>query len=108
ADLLEDLRAQGFVRVRVRSDGRDQGQEAGSVHELDSVPPLNKSQKHSIDVVVDRIKVTPTIQQRLAESFETALRLADGRAVAAEMDTGREHVFSSKFACPVCNWSLRD
>src|SRR5690606_1628560 len=76
--------------------------------ELDSLPPLNKSQKHSIDVVVDRIKVTPTIQQRLAESFETALRLADGRAVAAEMDTGREHVFSSKFACPVCNWSLRD
>ena len=111
-DLFENLQAQGFVRIRVRTEGRD-----GEIHELDNPPALNKLQKHSIDVVVDRIKVTPAVKQRLAESFETALRLADGRAVAQRMDGGdtggaggvaREQVFSSKFACPVCNWSLRE
>ena len=119
-DLFENLQAQGFVRIRVRTEGRE-----GQIHELDNPPALNKLQKHSIDVVVDRIKVAPAVQQRLAESFETALRLADGRAVALQMDepgsegnagrtgdtggsAGRERVFSSKFACPVCNWSLRE
>jgi excinuclease ABC subunit A len=59
-------------------------------------------------VVVDRVKVRADIKQRLAESFETALRLADGRAIALEMDTGREHVFSSRFACPICSYSLQE
>ena len=103
-DLFESLQAQGFVRIRVRTEGKSDGQ----VHELDNPPALNKLQKHSIEVVVDRIKVAPSIKQRLAESFETALRLAEGRAIAQQLDGGHEQVFSSKFACPVCNWSLRE
>ncbi len=95
-DLIEELRAQGFVRLRI--DGR--------VCDMDSLPKLEKNRKHSIDVVVDRVKVRTDIQQRLAESFETALRHSDGRAVAVEMDSGREHSFSAKFACPICNYSL--
>jgi excinuclease ABC subunit A len=67
-----------------------------------------ENEKHTIDVVIDRVKVNDEIKQRLAESFETALRLADGRAVAYEMDTEKEHVFSNKFACNVCGYSLQE
>jgi excinuclease ABC subunit A len=81
---------------------------AGRIHELDDPPRLAKSQKHSIDVVVDRLKAGPGAKQRLAESFETALRLSDGRALVVTIDDGREWVHSSKFACPICNWSLRE
>ncbi len=95
-DLIEDLRAQGFVRVRVD----------GEVHELDAMPKLAKNKKHTVEVVVDRLKVRPDAKQRLAESFETALRHSDGRALAVEMDSGREHIFSARFACPVCGYSL--
>jgi excinuclease ABC subunit A len=95
-DLFDELRAQGFVRLRVD----------GKVCEIDSPPKLDKNKKHTIDVVVDRLKVRPEAKQRLAESFETALRHSDGRALAVEMDSGREHLFSAKFACPVCNYSL--
>jgi excinuclease ABC subunit A len=72
---------------------------------VDQLPALKKNDKHSIEVVVDRIKVRPDIQQRLAESFETAVRLADGKAMIVDMDTGKEMIFSSKFACPVCSYS---
>jgi excinuclease ABC subunit A len=96
ADLLDELRAQGFVRLRID----------GKVHEIDEVPKLKKNIKHTVDVVVDRLKVRPDAKQRLAESFETALRHADGRALAVEMDSGREHLFSARFACPVCSYSL--
>ncbi|HXC41858.1 MAG TPA: excinuclease ABC subunit UvrA, partial [Burkholderiales bacterium] len=96
ADLFDDLKAQGFVRVRID----------GKVHEIDSLPKLAKNAKHSIDVVVDRLKVRADAKQRMAESFETALRHADGRAVAVELDSGREHQFSSRFACPVCSRSV--
>ncbi|MCC5335089.1 hypothetical protein LMQ04_14690, partial [Staphylococcus aureus] len=75
---------------------------------VDNLPKLKKNDKHSIEVVVDRVKVNPELKQRLAESFETALRLADGRAIALEMDTGKEHGFSSKFACPICSYSLQE
>ncbi|MDC7711916.1 excinuclease ABC subunit UvrA [Vogesella indigofera] len=95
-ELFEDLRAQGFVRVRVD----------GEVYELDAVPKLDKNKKHSVEVVIDRVKVRADMQQRLAESFETALRHAEGRAIAVEMDSGKEHWFSAKFACPVCSYSL--
>ena len=95
-DLFEELRAQGFVRLRVD----------GAVHEIDGLPKLKKNAKHTVEVVVDRIKVRQDVQQRIAESFETALRHADGRALAVEMDSGREHLFSAKFACPVCSYSL--
>ncbi|MCW5623057.1 MAG: excinuclease ABC subunit UvrA, partial [Burkholderiales bacterium] len=95
-DLIEDLRAQGFVRVRID----------GQVHDLDSGPKLAKNRKHTVEVVVDRLKARPDARQRLAESFETALRHADGRAIAVEMDSGREHIFSARFACPICGYSL--
>ena len=95
-DLFTELRAQGFVRLRVD----------GEVYEIDALPKLTKSQKHNVDVVVDRLKVRADQRQRLAESFETALTHAEGRAVALEMDTGVEHLFSAKFACPVCSYSL--
>jgi len=98
ADLLEDLRAQGFTRVRVDC----------KVHELDAAPRLAKNLKHSVEVVVDRLRVRADLKQRLAESFETALRHADGRAIALEADTGKEHLFSAKFACPVCSYSLAE
>jgi len=97
-DLFTELRAQGFARVRVD----------GTVYELDAVPKLTKSHKHTVDVVVDRLKVREDMRQRLAESFETALRHADGRAIALEMDSGQEHLFSAKFACPSCSYALQE
>ncbi|HVB49023.1 MAG TPA: excinuclease ABC subunit UvrA [Burkholderiales bacterium] len=98
ADLLDELRAQGFTRVRVD----------GKVCELDAAPPLARNLKHSVDVVVDRLKVRTDLKQRLVESFETALRHADGRAIAFESDSGAEHLFSAKFACPVCSYALAE
>src|ERR1700704_6082533 len=96
AELLDELRAQGFTRVRI--DGR--------VHELDAAPRLSKNVKHSIDVVIDRLRVRADTKQRLAESFETALRHADGRALVVETDSHREHLFSAKFSCPLCDYAL--
>jgi len=96
ADLLDELRAQGFARLRID----------GVVHEIDSPPKLGRTTKHTIEIVVDRLKVRADQKQRLAESFETALRHADGRAIAVEPDRGAEHVFSAKFACPICGYSL--
>ncbi len=121
-DFFADMQAQGFVRFRVD----------GAVVEAADVPKLKKAEKHDIDVVVDRVKTRPDgpseppaasrpprgaspglgsgpasgLRQRLAESFEAALRIADGRAIAFEMDGGREHLFSSKFACPICSYSI--
>ncbi len=95
-ELFSELTAQGFVRVR--ADGK--------VYELDAVPRLDKNKKHTIEVVVDRLKVRADVKQRLAESLETALRHADGRALGVEMDSGREHLFSAKFSCPVCDYAL--
>ena len=97
-DLFEGLKAQGFVRVRVD----------GEIYELDAPPTLTKTTKHSIDVVIDRLKVRADMKQRIAESFETALRLAEGKAIAMEMDNGKEHLFSAKFSCPSCDYSLAE
>ena len=99
-ELFESMQAQGYVRFRI--DGR--------IVEAADVPALalKKTEKHDIDVVLDRLKVRPDAQQRLAESFEAALRIADGRALALEMDTGAEHLFSARFACPVCSYSLAE
>jgi excinuclease ABC subunit A len=102
-DLFASMQAQGFVRFRVQSGTGD-----AKIYDVDDLPKLKKTEKHTIDVVIDRVKVTPEIKQRLAESFETALRIADGRAVAYEMDTAKEHIYSSKFACNVCGYSLQE
>jgi ABC-type dipeptide/oligopeptide/nickel transport system ATPase subunit len=108
SDLFDTMQAQGFVRFRIRSGGGTAHEAEAKVYEVDALPKLKKTEKHTIEVVVDRVKVRADIKQRLAESFETALRLADGRAIALEMDTGREHVFSSRFACPICSYSLQE
>ena len=97
-ELFEDMQARGYVRFRVD----------GKVVEVSELPQLKKNEKHDIDVVVDRVKTRPDLQQRLAESFEAALRIADGRALALEMDSGREHLFSSRYGCPVCSYSLQE
>ena len=115
-DLFDQLQAQGYVRFRVD----------GVSCEFDALPKLRKSEKHNIDVVIDRLKVrAPSdhvahaqLRQRLAESFEAALRLADGRALVVESDeqpapdgvTGQpvEHLFNARFACPVCSYSITE
>ncbi|MBK6928795.1 MAG: excinuclease ABC subunit UvrA [Comamonadaceae bacterium] len=127
-ELFADMQAQGYVRFRI----------GGVAYEVDNLPKLKKAEKHDIDVVIDRVKVrarpadaTPAdaeataeartafdqLRQRLAESFEAALRLAEGRAIALEMDStepagagsaAREHLFNAKFACPVCNHSISE
>ncbi|MBO9662399.1 excinuclease ABC subunit UvrA [Dokdonella sp.] len=96
--VFEQLRAQGFVRARVD----------GVVYELDAVPPLTLRQKHTIEVVIDRFRPREDIKQRLAESFETALRLGEGIALLVDHDDAKsaEITFSSRFSCPVCDYSL--
>ena len=114
-ELFADMQAQGYVRFRV----------GGVAYEHEQLPKLKKAEKHDIDVVIDRVKVRARpsdagepetdargafdqLRQRLAESFEAALRLADGRAIALEMDTSAEHLFNARFACPVCNHSISE
>ena len=97
--LFESLRRQGFIRARID----------GLVCDLDEAPALDKKKKHSIEVVVDRFKVKPDIGLRLAESFETALNLAEGLAAISYMDGDQpDQIFSAKFACPICNYSLNE
>jgi excinuclease ABC subunit A len=98
AQVFEQLRAQGFVRVRVD----------GVLHEVDAVPPLALRAKHSIDAVIDRFKVRDDLKQRLTESFETALKLGDGMAQVQSLDdaSAAPLLFSSKYSCPVCDYSL--
>ena len=98
AHILEKLRGQGYVRARIDN----------VVCDLDDVPVLAKNTKHTIEVVIDRFSVRPELQVRLAESFETTLKLADGMAVIAGLDGDEqvEQVFSARFACPVCDYSI--
>ena len=97
--LFETLRRQGFIRARID----------GIVCDLDEAPTLNKKQKHTVEVVVDRFKVKGDITLRLAESFETALTLAEGLVVISYMEEEQpDQLFSAKFACPVCNYSLNE
>ena len=107
AHIFQNLRAQGFIRVRVD----------GLVVDLDDVPDLEKNKKHDIEVVVDRFKVKDDLQLRLSESFETALNLSEGLAVVTSMEKGEmtssneksnipDILFSARFACPICNYSI--
>jgi len=101
SQLFNELRAQGFVRARVD----------GTVYELDEVPELELRRKHNIEVVIDRIRVRPELKQRLAESFETALTLSDGLVLIAPMEADcglEEKLFSSRFSCPYCDYSLQE
>lgn len=98
AQVFEQLRAQGFVRVRVD----------GTVYEIDAVPPLALRVKHTIEAVIDRFRPRADIKQRLSESFETALKLGDGMASVMSLDNAEQPpmLFSSKYSCPVCDYSL--
>ncbi|MGI6408420.1 MAG: excinuclease ABC subunit UvrA [Thiopseudomonas sp.] len=98
--LLDELRAKGFIRLRIN----------GKVYDMDDLPALDKNKRNSIDVVVDRFKIREDLAQRLAESFETALQLADGIATVASMSEGveLEQVFSARFACPHCGHSVSE
>jgi excinuclease ABC subunit A len=104
--VFEQMQALGYVRFRIN----------GQTFEVENLPTLKKTEKHNIDVVVDRIKVRSeeepkardALRQRLAESFEAALQLAEHRAVALEMDTGTEHLFNAKFSCPVCHYAISE
>ncbi|WP_045498089.1 excinuclease ABC subunit UvrA [Vibrio hyugaensis] len=96
---LENLAAQGFIRARID----------GETCDLSDPPTLELHKKHTIEVVVDRFKVRPDLQQRLAESFETTLELSGGIAVVAPMDgDGEEVIFSANFACPLCGYSMQE
>ena len=96
--VFEQLRAQGFVRARVD----------GQVYDLDAVPSLGLRIKHTIEVVIDRFRPKPDLKQRLAESFETALRLGEGLAIVVDMDAAQapEQLYSSRYSCPLCDYSL--
>lgn len=97
--LFDNLRRQGFIRARID----------GVVCDLDEAPALNKKTKHTIEVVVDRFKVKEDLKLRLAESFETALNLAEGIALISFMEGDQpDQIFSAKFACPLCNYSLTE
>jgi len=97
--VFEQLRSQGFVRARIN----------GIVTELDDVPKLDKNKKHTIEVVIDRLKVRADLQLRLAESFETGLELSGGLAIISFMDEKRDElIFSSQFACPLCGYSISE
>ncbi|HSV61414.1 MAG TPA: excinuclease ABC subunit UvrA [Variovorax sp.] len=101
-ELFAEMQAAGYVRFRVD----------GQTYEYNDLPQLKKTEKHDIDVVIDRLRARPDMQQRLAESFEAALRLAEGRAIALELGAegaaDKEHLFNAKFACPVCHYSLAE
>lgn len=98
--LINQLRSQGYIRARIN----------GQIFELDQAPALDLRKKHTIEVVVDRIKVRASVRQRLAESFETALKLAEGLAILAFLDpkAGEERVFSARYACPECGYNLEE
>ncbi len=98
AELLAQMQAAGYVRFRIN----------GQIFDVETLPALDKNERHDIDVVIDRLKVRPDARQRLAESFEAALRVADGRALVLEMDSGKEHLFNSKFSCPACTYSIAE
>lgn len=99
--VFQNLISQGFIRARIN----------GIITDLDDTPKLEKTKKHTIEVVVDRFKVRPDIQQRIAESFETCLALTDGIAVIASMEDTPAHpelIFSSKFACAICGYAINE
>jgi excinuclease ABC subunit A len=105
SEVFEDMQAQGYVRFRID----------GHAVNFDELPTLKKTEKHDVDVVIDRLKVRgadepehAALRQRLAESFEAALRIAQGRAIALETDSSTEHMFNARYACPMCHYSISE
>src|SRR6476469_5028307 len=100
AHVFDQLRAQGFVRVRVD----------GTLYEIDEVPKLSLRVKHTIEAVIDRFRPREDMKQRLAESFETAVKLGEGMAIVQSLDDEKSapQLFSSKYSCPVCDYSLSE
>ncbi len=98
--VFQELRGNGFVRARID----------GIVTDLDTAPELDKNKKHTIEAVIDRVRIRDDLQQRLAESFETALQLSDGVALVQDMDDedAEAMVFSARFACPKCGYSISE
>ncbi|PCH83076.1 MAG: excinuclease ABC subunit A [Piscirickettsiaceae bacterium] len=97
-NVINDLKNQGFIRARID----------GEVVELDDAPPLELKKKHTIEVIIDRFKVRDDLSVRLAESFETALKLTEGIAIISSMDDDEEMLFSARFACPTCGYSISE
>ncbi len=95
---LAELLKRGFTRVRID----------GEIHDIDAAPALDKKRKHDIEVVVDRVVVSPDLGTRLADSLETALALTDGLAVAEDADSGERTIFSARFACPVSGFTIEE
>ena len=93
---LKDLQKRGFQRVKID----------GEIYELDDTPALDKKRKHDIEVVVDRVVLRDALQERLADSIETALELSDGLAIAEDADSGERSIFSARFACPVSGFTI--
>ena len=95
---FQDMQTQGFIRFKVD----------GVLYEAETLPELDPRERHDVDVVVDRLKIRQEASQRLAESLETALRLADGRVVVENMQTGERQPFSSHYCCPECGYSIEE
>lgn len=95
--VFDELRSEGYIRARID----------GIITDLEHPPKLDKNKKHSIEAVIDRLKVREDIQTRLAESLETALNLADGTVIVSAMDEAfKDAIFSSRYACPICGYCL--
>lgn len=97
-DLISELQSQGFIRLRINN----------KIYEIDDLPQLEKNNKHQIDVVIDRLKIDPESKQRITESIETAVVLSQSRVVIHDMDHNQDHLYSTRFACPVCDYSLSE
>lgn len=97
-DLLQSIQALGFTKVRID----------GEIHEIETAPKLEKNKKHDIDVVIDRIKISPEIKHRLTDSIETALKQSSGKIVTFNLETFHEQLFSSTFSCPKCDFSISE
>ncbi len=95
-DLINELKAQGFIRIRLDN----------KLYEIDDLPDIDKNKKHQIDVVIDRIKISSDIKQRLTESLETGLKITDGKIIIFNLDNDESHLLSAKFSCPHCEYSL--
>ena len=95
-DLIDELKAQGFIRIRINQ----------KIYEIDDLPLLDKNKKHQIDVVIDRLKINPEIKQRITESIETGLKIANGKIIIFDMYRNESILLSAKFSCPHCEYSL--